>query len=221
MQFTAHPTDARLKCLTLEQVQHLAALHDRLLPSPDPLPLSCPPEADLNQTLLRLQAQVATLQEQLTQLALEVLQEHEQRSEQRLCSLETLVLQIVGPHPSPQAFPLPNPDHLPETSPHLKRHPLALRQARSRVLPLIASGTAGTYVVISPVLGDLPFLPDSPEWFEWLATLNSFRFLGQQGRLSTYRNKSRSCWIAYRRIHGHRYEYTLGHTEHLTIDRLE
>jgi len=33
MQFIAHPTDARLKCLTQAQVQQLAALHDR--------PLSC------------------------------------------------------------------------------------------------------------------------------------------------------------------------------------
>ena len=29
LQFVAHPTDARLKCLTLEQVQQLAALHAR------------------------------------------------------------------------------------------------------------------------------------------------------------------------------------------------
>src|SRR5437588_10077728 len=56
LQFGAHPTDVRLKCLTLEQVQQLATLHARpiaplaaaspalrqavtLLPSP-PLPLS-------------------------------------------------------------------------------------------------------------------------------------------------------------------------------------
>jgi len=29
LQFVAHPTDARLKCLTLEQVQQLATLHAR------------------------------------------------------------------------------------------------------------------------------------------------------------------------------------------------
>jgi len=91
----------------------------------------------------------------------------------------------------------------------------------SRVLPLIGYTPTGTYVVICPTVGELPFSPDSPEWFAWLATLNSFRFLGQQGRLSTYRNKGRSCWMAYRRIHGRRYEYALGSTEHLTLDRLE
>src|SRR5258708_5928084 len=34
LHFVAHPTDARLKCLTPEQVQQLAALHARPLPSP-------------------------------------------------------------------------------------------------------------------------------------------------------------------------------------------
>src|SRR5690349_19836745 len=34
LHFVAHPTDARLKCLTSEQVQQLAALHARPLPSP-------------------------------------------------------------------------------------------------------------------------------------------------------------------------------------------
>ena len=34
LQFVAQPTDARLKCLTLEQVQQLAALHARPLPPP-------------------------------------------------------------------------------------------------------------------------------------------------------------------------------------------
>jgi len=64
-------------------------------------------------------------------------------------------------------------------------------------------------------------LPDSPEWFDWLATLSSFRFLGQQGRLSTYRNPGRTSWMAYRRIHGRRYDYGLGNTKLLTIAHLE
>ena len=41
MQFTAHPADARLKCLTEAQVQHLATLHHRPLASAaSPPPLS-------------------------------------------------------------------------------------------------------------------------------------------------------------------------------------
>src|SRR6266498_3847880 len=39
MQFCTHPTDARLKCLTREQVQQLATLHARALQvAPDPSP---------------------------------------------------------------------------------------------------------------------------------------------------------------------------------------
>ena len=245
MPFTAHPTDARLKCLTQGQVQQLAALHDRplssldtphparmstketpppqaqehetLLPSP-----SCTPQADLSQALLRLQAHVLTLQEQLNQLALAFLRECEQRSEQRLSTLEALLKPLVGPPPSPQALAETTGTDLPAPKPSPKHRPLSAKtRASSRVLPLIAYTATGTYVVICPTLGELPFLPASPEWFDWLATLNSFRFLGQQGRLSTYRHQGRSCWMAYRRIHGHRYEYALGNTKHLTIDVLE
>ena len=162
MQFAAHPTDARLKCLTDTHVQQLAALHGRPLSptDPDPLPISCAPEADLGLTLLRLQAQVTTLQEQLAQLALEVLRERELRSEQRLSSLETLVQQMMQPHPSLSA---PTAGDLPQAASQSERHSSVQRCARSRVLPLIASAAAGTYVVISPVLGELPFPPDSPE----------------------------------------------------------
>ena len=89
------------------------------------------------------------------------------------------------------------------------------------MLPLIDYTAAGTSIVICPQSGELLLTPDSPEWFDWLATLSSFRFLGRQGRFSASRNKGRSCWMAYRRIHGHRYEYALGNTKHLTIDALE
>jgi hypothetical protein len=242
MQFTAHPTDARLKCLTQGQVQQLAALHDRPLSSldtPHPARMStketpppqaqeneallyspfCTPQADLGQALLRLQAHVLTLQEQLNQLALELLREREQ---QRLSMLEALLKPLVGPPPSPQALAETTGTDLPASKPRPKYRPLSAKtRASSRVLPLIAYTAAGTYIVICPQRGELSLTPDSPEWFDWLATLNSFRFLGQRGRLSTYRNQRRSCWMAYRRIHGHRYDYGLGNTKHLTIDALE
>ncbi len=240
MQFATHPTDARLKCLTEAQVQQLATLHDRPLSSPlpahscqeneallrpptYPLPNACPPEAELGQSLVRLQAQMTTIQEQLTQLALELLRDRQLRSEQRLSVLEALVQPARGSHPSPPVLAETTVADLPDAKPSRERRsPLtAYARGRSRVLPLIAYTAIGTYVVICPTLGELPFLPDTPEWFDWLATLNSFRFVGQQGRLSTYRNHGRSCWMAYRRIHGRRYEYGLGNTKHLSIDRLE
>jgi hypothetical protein len=250
MHFMAHPTDARLKCLTPAQVQQLAALHDRPLSSalaaqpvqetealpPSPphcLPRSGGPEADLGQSLARLQAQVTSMQEQLTQLALELLrerelrlawlQERQQHTEERLCTLEALLTPAAEPSPSPPASPMaPVPD-LSHLTPHPERlaaHPTSARGRRG-VLPLIAYTATGSYVVICPSKGELPLLPDSPEWFDWLATLSSFRFVGQQGRLSTYRNPGRSSWMAYRRIHGRRYDYGLGNTKLLTIAHLE
>jgi hypothetical protein len=250
LQFATHPTDARLKCLTQAQVQQLAALHGRPLSSlltahpaqehetlppsaPASLPSSAMPETDLGQSLVRLQAQVATMQEQLTQLALQLLRErefrlewreqHHQYTEARLSTLEALVTPAGQRCPSPQAGPSTSGTDLPRAQLSRERRSPLSESARGRchVLPLIASTATGAYVVICPTKGELPFPPASPEWFDWLATLNSFRFVGRQGRLSAYRNPGRSCWMAYRRIHGHRYEYALGHTKLLTIDRLE
>ena len=221
MPFTAHPTDARLKCLTETQVQHLATLHHRPLSATSVL-LPSTSEGDLRQTLFHLQAQVASLQEQLTHLALEVLRERELCSEQRLRALEALVPPAAKPHPSSSAQDKTTAVALPATpqAPASPSRPAPVRTG-SRALPLIASTATGTYVIICPTRGELSFAPDSPEWFDWLATLNSFRFVGQQGRLSASRTKGRPCWMAYRRIHGHCYNYGLGNTTRLTIAHLE
>src|SRR5712691_826858 len=250
MQFMAHPTDARLKCLTQAQVQQLAALHDRPLSSvltAQPVeetaarppsashswPCSGLPEADLGQSLTRLQAHVTIMQEQLTELALallrerelrlEWLQERQEHTEQRLCTLEALLPLAAEPSPSPHAsqmVPVTGLSHLtPPPECPAPRPPAA--RGRRGVLALIAYTATGSYVVICATKGELPLLPDSPEWFAWLATLSSFRFVGQQGRLSTYRNPGRTSWMAYRRIHGRRYDYGLGNTKLLTIAHLE
>src|SRR5712691_9375098 len=167
MQFIAHPTDARLKCLTQAQVQQLAALHDRPLSSaltaqpvqetealppspPHGLPSSGGPEVDLGQSLARLQAQVTTMQEQLTQLALQLLRERELRLEwlqereehtaQRLCTLEALLPLAAEPSPSPPASPMadvPDLSHRTPSSECPAPRPSAARGRRG-VLPLIA-----------------------------------------------------------------------------------
>ena len=249
LEWAAHPKDARLKCLTSEQVQQLAIVHARpfalpeaLAPSPRVLssPLSaedaptnaslalvqrphCPSETDLLEKLAHLETHVTTLQQQLAQLALELLQERTERYEQRLQTLEALIQPTERPEALPQALQTIGSQTQQEkvTGKERRLHPAELR-ARSRVLPLIEYGAAGTYVVICPQDGELLLTPDSPAWFDWLATLSSFRFVGKQGRFTAYRKGRMSRrWSAYRTIHQHDYQHYLGTTDHLTIDCLE
>lgn len=251
VEWAAHPKDARLKCLTREQVEQLATLHTRPLPSPLSTPLarafaapgkpeseaqlfeatillptSVSPEADLPKQLACLEKSVTSMQEQLAQLALELLQERSLRYEHRLSALEAQLQQQrdvpASAHEREALGEAPLPESLSTTGRRL--HPAELR-ARSRIIPLIEYGAADTYVVIYPQEGALELVPDSPEWFEWFATLSSFRFVGQQGRFTAYRDSkhgrpSRS-WRAHRWLHQQNYKQSLGVTDHLTITRLE
>jgi hypothetical protein len=229
MSLHIHPTDARIKCLEVEQVHVLARLHGRVLqaselaptgasPKPDELQCRVPPavlpDTDLRARLLQVEAQVATLQAQLIDLALQLLQEREQRTEQRLLKLEAQLSLTREPLLLPSARSGP----LEQVMPALACHPT---EKRNHLIPLIEYGARGQYVLICPNEGELHLLPDSPEWFDWLATLSSFRFVGQQGRLSASRNRGRPCWMAYRRIHGHCYNFGLGNTKRLTLAHLE
>jgi hypothetical protein len=249
MPLHIHPTDARIKCLTSKQVQQLAVVHARpfALPealAPSPLVLSsplsaeeaptdaglalvqrphCQSETDLLKKLASLETHVTTMQQQLAQLALELLQERTERYEQRLQTLEALIQPTERPEALLQALQTMGPQTQREkvTGKERRLHPAEIR-ARSRLLPLIEYGAAGTYVVICPQEGELHLTPDSSEWFDWLATLSSFRFVGKQGRFSAYRKGRMSRrWSAYRTIHQHDYQHYLGITDHLTIDCLE
>jgi hypothetical protein len=239
-----HPTDARIKCLTMEQVQHLATLHGRCIKldaaplllepeTPTHLPSEClvisvktvgtfVSDPDLIGKLAHLEATVATMQQQLTQLTLELLHERERR----LQTLEALIQQS-GQQACPQEIQAIEADAAKPDAPLTQKrrlHP-AEQRARSRVLPLIEYGADGTYVIISPREGELHFPPASPAWFDWLASLSSFRFVGQHGRFTAYRAGSRRhpsrCWIARRFFHNHNHTRYLGITDHLTLDRLE
>jgi|SRR5579875_19557 hypothetical protein len=44
------------------------------------------------------------------------------------------------------------------------------------------------FVIVCPREGELPIVPDSPEWFAWLASLTSFRFVSKRGRFSARRD---------------------------------
>jgi hypothetical protein len=251
LEWAAHPKDARLKCLTREQVEQLATLHARPLPSPLSTPLarafaapgkpeseaqllevtillptSVSPEVDLRKQLACLEKSVTSMQEQLAQLALELLQERSLRYEHRLSALEAQLQQQrdvpASGHEREALGEVPLPENLSTTGRRL--HPAELR-ARSRVIPLIEYGAADTYVVICPQEGALELVPDSAEWFEWFASISSFRFVGQQGRFTAYRDSkhgrpSRS-WRAHRWLHQQNYKHSLGVTDQLTITRLE
>jgi len=232
-QMTWHPdpANAKIKCLEVEQVQTLACLHGRVIQLPAaaataatsgvqsqllPAPL---PDAELRARLAQLEGHVATLQAQLTDLTLQLLREREQRTEQRLLALEaehtsgdppTVPFSGGAPALSSQPAMLALVCH-----PTEKRHPL---------IPLIEYGARGQYVLICPEEGAVPIVPDSPEWFVWLASLSSFRFVGREGCFSArrgYNQRPNRCWYAQRALHQKNYSKYLGVSEHITTTRLE
>ena len=165
---------------------------------------------------------MVTVQEHLAQLALALLREQERTVEQRITALEALVHPVGGGHQlaDPQEQEArPEPTHVS----HQGHQPLPVEQrARSRMPALIEYGAQGAYVIISSQEGELHLTPDSAEWFAWLASISSFRFVGQQGRFTAYRHDRLSrSWRAHRRIHQQDYRQLLGTTDHLTIQRLE
>jgi len=238
----AHPTDARIKCVTQEHLQEVAKRHGRplsdLLPTPslekggvpdipeasaneaEPEQMVAPSVslADVIQRVSCLETKIGTLQEQLAGLALALLQERERTVEHRIAALETLTQQLIT-RPSPPEFSVQ--ESACPSRPARQSLP-AERYASSRLSALIEYRAQGTYVIISSQEGELHLVPDSAEWFAWLETIPSFRFVGKLGRFTAYRHSrfSRS-WRAHRVIHQQNFKQTLGVTDHLTLHRLE
>ena len=183
----------------------------------------CASLADLREQLAHLHTQVATLQHQLTGLALEFLQERTGRYEQRLRPREALVSQTLESFQAPQETDMGGP-LAPSPRPEPRLLPAEVR-ARSRVTALIEYGAQGQYVAVCPRLGVLSLVPDSPEWFDWLASLTSFRFVGPPGRFSACRASEKGQytrrWAARRWFHGHDCWHYLGVTDRLTLASLE
>jgi len=240
MSLTPHPTDARIKCLTGEQVHQLAELFGRQMTTlvlqppetPPPQaqillePFSCAP-ADLIARLSALEQQVRALSEQVATLALALLAERERTVEHRLSVLEHALDRLKeSPGGSP---PLPEPTGaMREEAQTYSSHMLypAEQRARSRMPVLIEySSKLGRYLIVSSLEGELSISPDSPEWFDLLATRCSFRFVGQSGRFNAYREIKRGSrtrsWTAHRSIHQKHYKRHIGVTDRLTIDQLE
>ena len=185
----------------------------------------CASEGDLIQRLSCLETKIVTLQEQLAQLALALLHERERTVEQRIAALQALIQPLVGG----QMLPGPQEQGARQAPANLSQRvhrPLAVEQrARSRMPALIEYGAQGAYVIVSSQEGELHLAPDSAEWFAWLASISSFRFVGKQGRFTAYRDTKQGhptrSWRAYRTIHQHNYKHSLGVTEQLTIIQLE
>ena len=230
----AHPTDARIKCLTSDQVYVLANLHDRVLQTSVPAPFASPtppevesqkplldiPGVDLHARLAQMETQIATLQAQLTDLTVQLLREREQRTEQRLLALEAERTSVGDRRLPPFSSVLTSGQCQPAV-PALVCHPT---EKRHQLVPLIEYGARGRYVLISPEEGELAITPDSPEWFTWLASLSSFRFVGQEGRFSArrgYNHRPNRGWYAQRAIHQKNYSKYIGVSEHVTTERLE
>jgi hypothetical protein len=249
----AHPTDARVKCLTMEQVQYLATLHGRILQPHEALahaslgetsvplvpqtpthpdmardgiqgktiPTPLPTEGDLVPKLSRLETQVAMLQEQLAQLTVSLLLSQGDRSDHPLGALSALAQPIAEHRLSPQVYQ----QTAAASGRDAGRTPHPAESRRRPLLPLIEYGTGGSYVVICPQEGELDITPDSPEWFAWLVSLSSFRFVGKHGRFTACRVYDKGgptrSWQAHRVIHQRHYKPYLGVTERLTIDCLE
>jgi hypothetical protein len=189
------------------------------------MPATSPPQADLIQQLSCLETKMVILQDQIAQLALALLQERERSVEHRIAVLESLIQPLVGEQmlPDPQEQ---GARQEPAGVSQQVHRPLAVEQrARSRMPALIEYGAQGAYVIISSQEGELPLAPDSAEWFEWLASISSFRFVGKQGRFTAYRDTKHGhptrSWRAYRTIHQHNYKHSLGVTDQLTIIQLE
>ena len=182
---------------------------------------------DLLQQLAQLHTQVATLQHQLTALALAGMPEQtgcdEHCLEHRLRPLEGRLSQPLESLQAAQQTDVAGP-FAPAPHPAPRLLPAEVR-ARSRVTALIEYGAQGQYVAVCPRQGVLALVPDSSEWFDWLASLTSFRFVGPSGRFSACRASEQGqytrCWAARRWVHGHDFWHYLGVTDRLTLALLE
>jgi len=217
----SHPRDGRKKGMSDEHLQTLARLHQRrLAPLPqEPPALVAGEEPPLPAALLALpemvcslQSQVAALQQQVTDLT-RLLQQHQQEP-------------AIPAAPAQQSR---RSKQSPKLAPPAPRSRLAA-SARAKtprkpvhVISRVEYGKQGHYVVICPERGVLPFEPDTPAWFAWLAEQSSFRFVGQGGTFSAHHEwrVPRGAWRAHRKIRNRGYSLRLAPSPELTIAMLE
>lgn len=212
-----HPDDGRKKGISREQLHLLARLHQRRLALleeelPAPLPAEMP---ELPAALLALPERLGVLQAQLT-----VLQQH-------VADLTRLLTQREPGPTLPQAPTVPS-RALKRPSPPTSSAPRARPAAKPsrqpvHIIPRVEYGSQGHYVVICPTHGLLPFEPDTPAWFAWVAQQDSFRFVGKGGHFTAHHEGRvpRGAWRAHRHIRHHVYIQRLAPNQALTIAVLE
>ena len=213
-----HPRDGRKKGVSAEDLHLLAHQHQRSLA---PLPQEPPaPGADelpalpavllaLPERLSALQTQIAALEQQVTALT-RLITQHQ--PEPAIPAASTTPAKSARRPPKPAS---PAPRSRPAAKP--PRKPV-------HVIPRVEYGEQGHYVVICPKQGLLPFEPETAEWFSWLATQSSFRFVGQCGRLTAHHEGGRvprGAWRAHRHLRNHSYTLRLAPTQELTLAVLE
>jgi hypothetical protein len=88
--------------------------------------------------------------------------------------------------------------------------------------------TENSYLFMDEVEGTAQsrphLVPDSPDWFAWLAGLGSFHFKGKSGHFTARQERKQrgdTYWYAYRKAHQQRHKRYLGTTDKLTLDHLE
>jgi hypothetical protein len=212
-----HPHDGRKKGLSEEHLQVLARLHHRRLASSEeegPAQLPCPfttVPADLlswREQLSAMHAQLAALQQQVADLT-HLLQSHEPASATPTAPTKPTRANMCPSKPTPQA-PRTRPA---ATTPRKPVH----------VIPRVEYGEQGHYVVICPKRGLLPFEPETPEWFAWVAEQDSFRFVGRCGHFTAHHEwrVPKGAWRAHRHLRNRVYIQRLAPNQELTIVVLE
>jgi hypothetical protein len=208
------PQDGRKKGVSSDHLQVLARLHQRsLTPLPEVPPAPIPAEApELAAALLALPERLAALQAQIAAL------------QQQVADL-TLLLQQQAPVPvSPAPAAQPSRRSSKPAPPAPRSRPAAKTPRKPvHVIPRVEYGDEGHYVVICPKHGLLPFEPETPEWFAWVAEQSSFRFVGKVGSFSAHHEwrVPKGAWRAHRHIRNHGYHLRLAPTQELTIAVLE
>lgn len=228
-----HPADARLTCLTLSQLELLAQVHNRplLLTSPASSPLepsgaSVPASASSldsdtsphMQPITLLQQQIASLQTQVAELALALLAVHSSRPSPASPT-------PLAPDTAPANLSVTTEISVPPAAAASQKRLPAKPSSRTRMLPLIQLRDDASVVVITPSEGIISLLPDSPEWFAWLASIEAFAFDGPTGRFSATRKVRHGeriqAWNLHRSLYGRSCSLYMGQTPTLTLARLQ